>query len=390
MSQVEELKAKVKDIVESQRRQLIQLSLNIHANPELGFQEEKASTWLINYLKDNSFHVEEQIAGLPTAFRATYGQGNPRIAILAEYDALPKVGHGCGHNIIAASAVGAGIASKPAIDSFGGSVVVLGTPGEEVFGGKIDIVKADVFQGIDVAMMVHPNTRNMVMTQALTCISLDVEFFGKPAHAAAQPHKGVNALEALILAFNSINSLRQHMKGEARIHGIITDGGEAPNIVPAHSAAKFLIRAPDNAYLEELKEKALNCFIGASLATGATLKYDWGNKTYAPMKNNLTLAQLFSNNFELLGRHVESFDPYFGFGSTDMGNVSQVVPSIHPTVAIASSEVLIHTPEFASAAVSDGGHKGLLDAAKAIAMTVVDIFSQPEMLDKIRQEFYSD
>ena len=390
MLQVEELKTKVKDIVESQRRQLIQLSLNIHANPELGFQEEKASTWLINYLKDNSFHVEEEIAGLPTAFRATYGQGNPRIAILAEYDALPKVGHGCGHNIIAASAVGAGIASKPVIDSFGGSVVVLGTPGEEVFGGKIDIVKADVFQGIDVAMIVHPNTRNMVMTQALTCISLDVEFFGKPAHAAAQPHKGVNALEALILAFNSINSLRQHMKGEARIHGIITDGGEAPNIVPAHSAAKFLIRAPDNAYLEELKEKTLNCFIGASLATGARLKYDWGNKTYAPMKSSMTLAQLFSNNFELLGRNVEAFDPYFGFGSTDMGNVSQVVPSIHPTVAIASPEVLMHTPEFASAAVSEAGHKGLLDAAKAMAMTVADIFGQPEMLDKIRQEFCSD
>jgi len=387
---VEALKAKVKDIVESQRRQLIQLSLNIHDNPELGFQEEKASTWLTNYLEDNGFQIEKGIAGLPTAFRATYGQGSPRIALLAEYDALPKVGHGCGHNIIAASAVGAGVASKLAVDNFGGSVVVLGTPGEEVFGGKVDIVRADVFQGIDVAMIVHPNTRDMVTTQALACISLDVEFSGKPAHAAAQPHKGVNALEALILAFNSINSLRQHIKGEARIHGIITDGGEAPNIVPAHSAATFLIRAQDNDYLEELKDKVLNCFIGASLASGATLKYDWGNKTYDPMKNNLTLAQLFSENFELLGRHVKAFDPYFGFGSTDMGNVSQVVPSIHPTVAIASPEVLIHTPEFASAAASDAGHKGLLDAAKTMAMTVVDIFSQPEMLDKIKQEFYRD
>jgi amidohydrolase len=387
---MEALKEKVKEAVESQRRQLIQLSLNIHDNPELGFHEEKASTWLTNYLEDNGFQIEKGIAGLPTAFRATYGQGNPRVALLAEYDALPKVGHACGHNIIAASAVGAGIASKLAVDNFGGSVVVLGTPGEEVFGGKVDIVRADVFQGIDVAMIVHPNTRDMVTTRTLACISLDVEFSGKPAHAAAQPHKGVNALEALILAFNSINSLRQHIKGEARIHGIITDGGEAPNIVPAHSAATFLIRAQDNDYLEELKDKVLNCFIGASLASGATLKYDWGNKTYDPMKNNLTLAQLFSENFELLGRHVEVFDPYFGFGSTDMGNVSQVVPSIHPTVAIASPEVLIHTPEFASAAASDVGHKGLLDAAKTMAMTVVDIFGQPEMLDKIKQEFYRD
>ncbi len=384
------LKAKVKDIVESQRRQLIQLSLNIHDNPELGFQEEKASTWLTNYLEDNGFHIEKGIAGLPTAFRATYGQGNPRIALLAEYDALPKVGHACGHNIIAASAVGAGIASKLAIDNFGGSVVVLGTPGEEVFGGKVDIVRADIFQGTDVAMMVHPNTRDMVTTRALACISLDVEFFGKPAHAAAQPYKGVNALEALILAFNSINSLRQHMKGEARIHGIITDGGEAPNIVPAHSAAKFLIRAQDNDYLAELKDKVLNCFIGASLASGAMLKYDWGDRTYAPMKSNLTLAQVFRENFELLGRQVQAFDTDLGFGSTDMGNVSQVVPSIHPTIAIASPEVLIHTPEFASAAASDTGHQGLLDAAKAMAMTVVDIFSQPEMLGKIKQEFYND
>ena len=390
MLQIGELKAKARDIVESQRGQLTQLSLNIHDNPELGFQEEKASSWLSNYLEENGFRVEKGIAGLPTAFGATYGQGKPTVALLAEYDALPKIGHGCGHNIIAVSAVGAGIASKVAIDHLGGSIIVLGTPGEEVFGGKIDMVKAGVFNEIDAAMMVHPNTRNMVTIEALACISLEVEFAGKPAHAAAQPHKGINALEALILAFNSINSLRQHIKGEARIHGIITDGGEAPNIVPAHSAAKFLIRAPDNAYLEELKGKVLNCFKGASLASGAELKYNWGDKTYAPMKNNMTLARLFSQNLESLGRHEEAFDPHFGFGSTDMGNVSQVVPSIQPTVAIASPEVLIHTPEFASAAASEAGHKGLLDAAKAMAMTVVDVLGQPEKLDEIKQEFSHD
>jgi len=386
--EIEKLKLKVKDSVELQRQQLIQLSLNIHDNPELGFEEEKASAWLTSYLEENRFHIERGIANLATAFRATYGQGSPRIALLAEYDALPKMGHGCGHNIIATSAVGAAVASKPIIDQLGGSVVVLGTPGEEVFGGKIDMVKAGTFKEVDVAMIVHPNLRNMVDIQALACSSLEVEFFGQPAHAAAQPYKGINALDAMILAFTSINSLRQHIRSEARIHGIITDGGEAPNVVPAHSAAVFLIRAPDNEYLAELKEKVLNCFTGASVASGARLEYRWRDRSYAPMKNNATLAGLFKQNLESLGRHVEAFDPRFGFGSTDMGNVSQVVPSIHPTIAIASSEVLIHTPEFASAAASKAGHEGLIDAAKAMAMTVADIL-QPGMLDKIKQEFHS-
>jgi len=386
---VKELKTKVRDRVEAQKQEFIQLSLKIHDNPELGFQERKASCWLANYLKSNGFRVEKCIAGLSTAFRATYGQGSPRIALLAEYDALPEIGHGCGHNIIAASAVGAGIATRLAVDSLGGSVVVLGTPGEEILGGKIDMIKAGIFKEVDVAMMVHPDTHNLVTTQALACISLDVEFFGKPAHAAAQPQKGINALEALILAFNGINSLRQHIKEEARIHGIITDGGEVPNIVPAHSAAKFLVRAPDNNYLDELKEKVLSCFKGASLASGAKLEYKWGDRTYAPMKNNVALARLFKQNLESLGRHTVVFDPRFGFGSTDMGNVSQVVPSIHPMVAIASPGVLIHTPEFASAAASEAGNEGLLDAAKAMAMTVVDILGQPETLNEIKQEFYN-
>jgi amidohydrolase len=385
--EIEKLKLKVKDSVESQKQQLIQLSLNIHDNPELGFEEEKASAWLTSYLEDSGFHVERGIAGLATAFRATYGQRSPRIALLAEYDALPKIGHGCGHNIIAASAVGAAVASKSIIDQLGGSVVILGTPAEEVFGGKIDMVKAGIFKEIDVAMIVHPDVRNMPTEEALACSSLEVEFFGRPAHAAAQPHRGINALDAMILAFTSINSLRQHIRGDARIHGIITDGGEAPNIVPAHSAAVFLVRALDNGYLAELKEKVLNCFTGASVASGARLEYRWKDRTYAPMKSNMTLAGLFKQNLESLGRQVEAFDPHFGLGSTDMGNVSQVVPSIHPTIAIAPPEVLIHTPEFAAAAASQAGQQGLMDAAKAMAMTVVDILGQPRMLDKIKQEF---
>lgn len=383
----EELKTKVKEQVNLRHQELIELSLKIHANPELGLQERKAAAWLSDYIEKNGFRVERSITGLKTAFRGIYGSGKPVIALVAEYDALPELGHGCGHNIIASSAIGAGIASKVAIDQVGGSILILGTPGEELFGGKIIMVERGAFDKVDIAMMVHPGTRNMATTQALACIPLCVEFIGKSAHAAAQPHKGINALEAMIMAFTAINSLRQQIREKARIHGIITDGGKAANVVPAHSAAKFLVRAEDSAYLEELKEKLLDCFIGASLATGAQLKYEWGDKTYAPMNNNPVLAQLFSHNLESLGRKIEPYETRFGFGSTDMGNVSQVVPSIHASVAIAPDEVSTHTPEFAKAAASEAGHAALVDAAKAMAMTAVDVLSKPETLTSIKEAF---
>ena len=385
----EKLKEKLKAELEIRRSELVRLSSDIHDNPELGFQEVKAVSWLSNYLENNGFCVEKGVAGLATAFQATYGEGKPKIAVLAEYDALPGIGHGCGHNIIAASAVGAGVASKIVVDNLGGSIIVLGTPGEETFGGKIDMIKAGIFDDVDVAMMVHPSVLNMAIYRTLACLPLEVEFFGKAVHAAIHPAEGVNALEAIILAFNSINSLRQHIKEQARIHGIITNGGEAPNVVPAYSAAKFIIRAPDYTYLEELQGKVLNCFKGASLASGARLKYRWGEKVYAPIKNNVAMARLFSDNLESLGRKLDIFDSQSPFGSSDIGNVSEVVPSMHPVVAIASPPVSLHSTEFASAAASEAGHQGLLDAAKAMAMTVVDIIGRPRVLEKIKQEFRS-
>ena len=382
-----ELKARIGKQVEYHRHELIELSLRIHANPELGFREEKASTWLTGYLEKNGFQIEKGVGGLPTAFKAVYGSGGPVIALLAEYDALPELGHACGHNIIATSAVGAGVVGKCVVDSHGGTVAVIGTPAEELFGGKVMMVKAGVFEEVDAAMIVHPGVRNMATIEALACVSLDIEFFGRAAHAAAHPEQGVNALEAMILAFNGLNSLRQHIKDKARIHGIITHGGEAANIVPAYSAAKLLVRALDNAYLDELKEKVLNCFAGASLATGARLDHKWGEAAYSPMKNNLSLAQLFSQNLEFLGRKIVPFEMHFGFGSTDMGNVSQVVPSIHPTVAIAPPGVSLHSVDFALAAASEAGHEGLLDAAKALAMTVADLLGEPEALAKVKEDF---
>jgi amidohydrolase len=382
-----ELKASVAREVDAHREQLIELSLRIHANPELGFQETGAASWLREYLAGHGFSVEAGICGLATAFRAVYGTGKPVIAILAEYDALPQLGHACGHNLIAASAAGAGLASKPVIDQLGGGILVIGTPAEEVYGGKVVMAKRGAFENVDIAMMVHPGTHNTAATQALACQTLEVEFQGRAAHAAAHPEAGINALEAMIQSFNALNSLRQHIRDRARIHGIITDGGEAPNVVPAHSAGTFIVRAEDDDYLDELKERVIDCFTGAATATGARLEHRWGDVRYAALRSNLTLARLFRENLESLGRRVRLSDPESALGSTDMGNVSQLVPAIHPEVAIAPEEVVIHSPEFALAAASDAGSRGLTDAAKAMAMTVADLVSSPETVGRIKEEF---
>ncbi len=384
---VEELKASVRGEIDTRRQQLRELSLKIHSNPELGFQEVRAAAWLTEYLEENGFSVERGICELPTAFKARYGEGRPSVALLAEYDALPKLGHACGHNLICTIAVGAGVASKLAIDRCGGSVLVIGTPAEEIYAGKAIMAERGAFDNLDAAMMVHPSGHNTVAVQALACQTLEVEFFGKAAHAAAWPEEGINALEAMLQSFNAINSLRQHIRDTARIHGIITDGGEAANIVPAHSAGNFIVRAEDDAYLDELKQRVLNCFTGAATATGARLEYKWEDTRYSAMRNNPTLGQLFAQNMEALGRKIQSLEPSKGFGSTDMGNVSQLVPGIHPCIAIVPEGISEHSPEFAAAAASEAGIRGLVDAAKALAMTVVDVLASPETVTKIKEEF---
>ena len=385
---VEKLKASVVSEIDARRQQLSELSLKIHSNPELAFQEVKAATWLTEYLKEDGFSIELGICGLPTAFRASYGRGKPVIAILAEYDALPEFGHGCGHNLIAASAAGAGVVSKLAIDNFGGSILVIGTPGEEIYGGKIIMADRGAFDNVNIAMMVHPGTVNAAVTQFLSCQTLEVEFFGRSAHAAARPEAGINALEAMLQSFAAINSLRQHIKDEARIHGIITDGGRAANVVPAHSAGNFIVRAEDDSYLDELKEKVINCFTGAATTSGARLEYKWGEVRYAALRNNLTLARLFRRNMQSLDRRMRLADPSNSFGSSDIGNISQLVPAIHPLVSIATAELLLHSPQFALAAASEAGIHGLLDASKALATTVVDLVANPGIVTRIREEFW--
>ena len=328
--------ATVRQIV-TERPQLQELALKIHDNPELGLQEFKACEWLTQYLMQRGFNIERGICEMPTAFRATYGKGKPVIALLAEYDALPGVGHACGHNLICTIAVGAAVASKLAVDQCGGSILVIGTPAEENYGGKIVMARKGAFSDLDAAMLVHPDVTDIAVVPAIACQQMNVEFFGKSAHASANPAAGINALDAMILSFNSINALRQHIQSTARIHGIITDGGQAANIVPAHSAGEFYVRAADDDYLDELLQKVLNCFIGAAAATGARLEYKPDVLRYASMHSNMTLAQLYVRNMESIGREVklsESKIP-LNVGSTDMGNVSWVTAAIHPMLAIA-------------------------------------------------------
>jgi amidohydrolase len=380
--------ATVRQIV-TERFQLQELALKIHDSPELGLQEFKACEWLTQYLMKRGFNIERGICEMPTAFRATYGKGKPSLGLLAEYDALPGVGHACGHNLICTITVGAAVASKLVVDQYGGSIVVIGTPAEENYGGKIVMARKGAFSDLDAAMLVHPDVADIAVVPSIACQQMNVEFFGKAAHASANPAAGINALDAMILSFNSINALRQHIQSTARIHGIITDGGQAANIVPAHSAGEFYVRAADDDYLDELLQKVLNCFIGAASATGARLEYKPDVLRYASMHSNMTLAQLYVRNMESIGREVklsESKIP-LNVGSTDMGNVSWVTAAIHPMLAIAPKGISQHSAEFAAAAASETGINGLFDAAKAVAMTVVDLLSKAEIMQKVRKEF---
>jgi amidohydrolase len=384
-----ELKQRVTVEVDARRDELIHIADTIHANPELAFKEFEAAALLSGTLEENGFAVERGVAGMETAFVATLrGQdGGPTIAFLAEYDALAGLGHACGHNIIGTAAIGAGLASKAVLPELAGTVQVIGTPAEEGGGGKIIMVDAGVFADVDVAMMIHPSTRNLLGRLALTAVAVGIEFFGKPAHAAAAPDKGINALEAILLTFNSINALRQHLRDDVRIHGIITHGGEAANIVPEYAAARFIVRAADTPYAMEVLEKVRTCAEGATLATGARLEFKQIGRRYDARLPNPKLVNLFKDNLEALGLDVELATGNERMGSSDIGNVSQVVPAIHPYIAIAPEEVAGHSNEFREAAASPAAHEALIHAAKALAMTAVDLLAVPVNVSEARKAF---
>src|SRR3990172_6435474 len=384
-----ELKRRAADEIDRRRPELIDLSLQIHANPEVAFEEVKSAALLTDYLERNGFAVERGICQIPTAFRASYGSGEPRVAIIAEYDALPGVGHGCGHNIIGTASCAAGIAVRQLVDETGGTVQVIGTPAEEAAGGKVYMAARGAFDGLTCAMMVHPGNRNTAVAYALACLELDVEFTGRAAHAAARPEAGLNALDAMVAAFVNLGLLRQQVRDSARIHGIITDGGQAVNVIPHHTAAKFLIRTEEDEYMDDvLKPKVLACFEGAAKATGCEMSYKWGEESrYKTVRTNMALAEAYQVNVESLGRTVVDPESRRSMWSTDMGNVTQIVPGIHPAIAIAPWDVPIHTTDFRGIAASEAGHLGLLDSAKAMAMTAIDVLTDAGLRKAMADEF---
>lgn len=392
MPDAADLKAHVIAAIDARRQELIDLSLRIHDTPETAFKEEKSAAMLEDYLEANGFAVERGICELPTAFRASHGSDSPSVALISEYDALPGIGHGCGHNIIGTASAGAGVVLRELMDDIGGSLQVIGTPAEEAAGGKVYMAARGAFDGLDCAMMVHPGNRDTAVAYALSCLELDVEFEGKEAHAAARPEAGLNALDAMIAAFVNIGLLRQQLRDSARVHGIITDGGQAVNVIPNRTAAKLLIRTEDDSYMDEaLKPKVLACFQGAAAATGCKLTHKWGEESrYRTMRTNHALAEAYRKNVELLGRTVIDPESQRSMGSTDMGNVSQVVPGIHPSISIAPPDIPIHTAEFRELAKSDSGHLGLMDAAKALAMTAIDVFTNPDLRREMKREFDED
>ena len=376
----------VRERLESARDELIDLSHRIHANPELGYEEEQASEWLSDYLDANGFAVTKGVCDIPTAFVARYGSGPLHIAICAEYDCLPAVGHACGHNIIAAMGVGAGIAAAKVADEAGLTISVMGTPAEEGGGGKILMLERGAFEGVHASMMVHPAPLDVVELPIIAADHFDVYYTGKEAHASASPEVGINAADALTIAQTAIGLLRQHIKSTDRIHGIITKGGDAANIVPAHTSAHYMVRAKTLGELHDIRAKVNRCFEAGALATGCELSMDWHEDTeYAPMKNNRTMVEAYRRNGEELGMHLITLGE-LTTGSSDMGNVSQVVPSIHPNFSV-GAPALTHSPEFTAAAITDAAHEGMLRAAKALAMTAIDVALEPGLLDRIKSDF---
>lgn len=367
--------------------ELAELASDIHAHPELGFKEHRSAERLAQEITKHGLSVSNGIGGLATAFRAEHGGASgPTIAVLAEYDALPEIGHACGHNLICSAAVGAGLAVATAAPELPGRLLVIGTPAEEGGGGKILLARAGVFDEVDAAMMFHPSSRTIANRPSLAMVRVRVEFHGKAAHAAAAPDRGINALEAMIQTFVLVNGLRQHLRRDAIVHGIITNGGQAANIIPAYTSAEFSIRGAKSGYRDELADKLERCVEAAAQATGCRGIVTRG-MTYDNVVGNETIATAFEQNLDQLGVRHRKADSNERIGSTDMGDISQILPAIHPYLAIAPESVAGHSIEFAAAANSRTGQEAMLNAARAMAMTCLDLFYRPELLEQARAEF---
>jgi len=382
------IKERIGQAVDRLADDLETLSRKIHDHPELAYQEVQAAAWLSDYLAGQGFAVERGVAGVETAFRATIETGaGPTIAILCEYDALPAIGHACGHNVIATSGAGAGAALAAVRDALpAGRIQVIGTPAEEGGGGKVKLIQGGVFQHVDAAMMIHGFDRWILHQDLLGIVRVGFEFTGKAAHASTDPWEGVNALDAVIQTFNNVSMLRQQIRPEARIHGIVTQGGAAPNIIPEAAACCFYVRAPGLDYMWDLHKRVIACAEGAAKATDATLRVIELEAPYEPLKRNDTLLDLFRANMATTGA-LESPALPDRMGSSDIGNVSQVIPAIQPMVQIAPHGTPIHSRAFEAAAVTPLARQGMCQAAKTMAMTTYDLLADPGLVKKARAEF---
>jgi amidohydrolase len=387
---VDAAKDRLADEVDARADLLLDASHRIHDNPELLFEERFAADLLCGILEDAGLDVERGAYGLDTAFSARAGSEGPTIAVLCEYDALPGIGHGCGHNIIATAGLGAGLAAAALADEVAGRVVVLGTPAEEGGGGKIYMGEAGAFEGVDAALMVHPADQDLLEMNVIAIATWEVEYFGEAAHAAAFPHLGRNALDAAVLGYNAVAALRQHIKGNERVHGVFTKAGDKPNIVPDHTVAEWYVRSGTIASLQPLKGRVLACLQAGADAAGCRLEYRATCPEYSDLRTNPAMADLFQVNAERVGRRPVRRPENGVVGSTDMGNVSYLVPSIHPMIKVAPSGVAIHTKDFAGWAKKAEGDQAVLDGAKAMAMTVADLWLRPDVLDAARQAFEAD
>jgi amidohydrolase len=378
-------KAAARERLHGARDALVALSHRIHAAPELAFEEERAAAWVAEWLADAGFDVERGIGELPTAFHATRGSGPLEVAFCAEYDALPGIGHACGHNVIAALAAGAGAAAACVADDVGLRVRVIGTPAEEAGGGKTRLIERGAFAGVHAAMMVHPAPVDVVAQPFSALWEFDVHYHGKAAHASAFPELGINAADALVVAQTAIGLLRQHLLPTDRIHGIITHGGDAPNVVPAYAAARYNVRGRTRRDLDAVRAKVLRCLEAGALATGARMEMRETGPAYAEMRHDAALAALYRSNAERLGRSFPDLGRSSrAIGSTDMGNVSQVLPAIHPMIGIASLPAVNHQPEFAAHCVSAAADRALVDGALALAWTAIDAARDPDLSARLR------
>jgi len=386
---VVEMKKQVCQDIDQRASDLIEISHQIHKHPELNFEEHFAHDTLTQYISDSKLKVDRGAYQLETAFDVSVNGGDgPTVAVLCEYDALPGIGHACGHNIIAAAGLGAGVALSTVVELCGGKLRLMGTPAEEGGGGKIEMARRGAFKNIDAAMMIHPSDQDLARMNAIAIQQLFVRFEGLAAHAAVSPDRGKNALDAAVLGYMNVAALRQHIRPTERVHGIFTKAGEKPNIVPREAEMYWYVRSDTIESLQPLKARIAKCLEAGAMGADCTINFDWQKFTYADLADNLPLLTSYVQNSAQMGRDLTTdVLPGTGGGSTDMGNLSYLVPSIHPMLQVAPQGVSLHSAQFAEFTASKEADKAVIDGAKIMAMTAIDMWLSPTLQTQVRQAF---